>query len=242
MDDRRVGLLLRAARQRRELRQSDVAARAGVGQTVVSDLELGRLEDVGLDTLRVVAAELDVVISIHAQWRGGQGDRLIDRAHASLVEFVIATLDDLGWEVLPEFNFNHYGDRGSVDVLAWHSGERILLIIEVKATLNDLQDLLTSMSRKLRVVPMLARASLGWDADHVARIVVVAGTKANRTVVSRHAATFDASFPARSREVASWLRRPQGPLAGVWFVSTTAVSGGIPLVRTRVRLIKRGCA
>ena len=31
-----------------------------------------------------------------------------------------ASSGDLGWEVVVEFGFNHYGDRGSVDVLAWH--------------------------------------------------------------------------------------------------------------------------
>jgi len=127
MDDRRVGHLLRAARQRRELRQSDVGARAGVSQSVVSKLERGRLESVGLDTLRRVALELDVSIVITASWRGGQGDRLLDRAHAAIVDRVIDILQDLDWEVLPEFSFNHFGDRGSVDVLAWHAGQRVLL-------------------------------------------------------------------------------------------------------------------
>jgi transcriptional regulator with XRE-family HTH domain len=235
MDDRRVGLVVRAARQRRELRQADLAKKANVSQSVISNIEGGRLGSVSLKTLRRVASEVDVVVTLSAQWRGGQGDRLIDRAHASLVDFVIATLRDAQWEVLPEFTFNHYGDRGSVDVLAWHPGERILLIIEVKATLTDLQDLLSSLSKKLRVVPDAARTELGWDPNHIARIVVVAATHLNRAIVARHRATFDSSFPARSRQVKAWLERASGPIAGVWFVPNSAVSTGIPLVRARVR-------
>jgi transcriptional regulator with XRE-family HTH domain len=239
MDDRRIGRILRAVRQRRGLRQSDVAATIGVGQTMISRLERGRLESVGLATLRRVAMELDVSITISANWRGGQGDRLLDRAHAAIVDHVIKTLTELEWEIVPEFSFNHFGDRGSVDVLAWHPGRRILLIIEVKATLTDLQDLLVSLSRKLRVVPDIVRESLGWDADHVARIVVVASTAANRSIVARHAATFDASFPARSREVSTWLRRPFGALAGVWFVSTSSLGTGMSVARTRIRRTSR---
>jgi transcriptional regulator with XRE-family HTH domain len=235
MDDRRVGRLLRAIRQHRQLRQSDLAATTGVSQSVISRLERGRFGSVGLDMIRRVAVELDVSIAISANWRGGQGDRLLDRAHAAIVDRVIETLRGLDWEVTPEFSFNHFGDRGSVDVLAWHPQRRILLIIEVKATLTDLQDLLVSLSRKLRVVPDVARQQLGWDAAHVARIVVVAGTAANRSVVTRHAATFDASFPARSREVLSWLRRPLGHLAGVWFVSTSSLESGKSIARARVR-------
>jgi transcriptional regulator with XRE-family HTH domain len=222
-------------RQARDLRQSDVAARARVSQKLVSDVELGRLEAVGIDKLRRIAAQLDVVVTVHAQWRGGQGDRLIDRAHAAMVEATIRTLTEFGWNVVPEFTFNHFGDRGSVDILAWHAGQRILLIIEVKATLNDLQDLLGSLSKKLRVVPDAVRRELGWDPAHVARIVVVAGTAANRSVVARHASTFDSSFPARSREVRSWLRHPEGAIAGIWFVATSAMSTGTSIVRSRVR-------
>lgn len=226
---------MRAVRQRLELRQSDLAGRVGVSQTAISKLERGRLESVGLETLRRVAVELDISITINANWRGGQGDRLVDRAHAAIVDHVVDTLVGMGWEVTPEFSFNHFGDRGSVDVLAWHPGQRILLIIEVKATLTDLQDLLVSLSRKLRVVPELARKEKGWDADHVARIVVVAGTTSNRSIVDRHAAIFAASFPAGSREVRSWLRRPLGALAGVWFVSTSSLGTGKSVARARIR-------
>jgi len=235
MDDRKVGLVVRAARQRRELRQADLATKAIVSQSVVSNIERGRLASVSLDTLRRVASEVDVVVTLTAHWRGGQGDRLIDRAHASLVDFVIAALRGAKWEALPEFTFNHYGDRGSVDVLAWHPGERILLIIEVKATLTDLQDLLASLSKKLRVVPEAARKELGWDPNHIARVVVVAATNLNRAVVARHAATFDTSFPVRSRGVKGWLERPTGSIAGVWFVPSSAVPTATPLVRARVR-------
>ncbi len=114
-------------RQRLGLRQSDVAGRIGVSQTVISKLERGRLESVGLETLRRVAVELDVSITINANWHGGQGDRLLDRAHAAIVDRVIDILRTEGWDVTPEFSFNHFGDRGSVDILAWHPGQRILL-------------------------------------------------------------------------------------------------------------------
>ncbi|HEV8546003.1 MAG TPA: hypothetical protein VGQ64_06895 [Candidatus Limnocylindrales bacterium] len=122
-----------------------------------------------------------------------------------------------------------------MDILAWHPGERILLIIEVKATLTDLQDLLASLSRKVRVVPRIVREQRGWEARHVAQIIVVADSTANRSVLRRHAATFDAAFPARSREARSWVKRPSSALAAVWFLSTTALGGITSTSRTRVR-------
>ncbi|HET9344671.1 MAG TPA: helix-turn-helix transcriptional regulator [Candidatus Limnocylindrales bacterium] len=236
MDDRQVGRVLRAVRIRLNLRQVDVAQRAGLSQGVVSDLEHGRLEQVGLATARRVAHALDVRLSMSAMWRGGEADRLLDRAHASIVDHVVGVLKELDWNVLPEFTFNVYGDRGSVDILAWHPRERILLIVEVKATLTDLQNLLASLSKKRRVVPAAAARELGWQARHVATVVVAAGTTGNRGIVARHRSTFDTAFPARSHEVRSWLRRPHGALSGLWFVSTRTVPAVARSARRRVRV------
>ncbi len=235
MEDRRIGQLLRAVRQRRRLRQTDFGSAAGVSQAIISRLERGRLESVKLSTIRRVALELDVSIAVSASWRGGKGDRLVDRAHAAIVDHVIDMLQALDWEVAAEFSFNHFGDRGSVDVLAWHPTERILLIIEVKASLTNLQELLHSLSRKLRIVPDLARRQRGWDPVHVSHILVVSGSRANRSVVARHAATFDASFPTRTWALRSWLRRPKGTAPGLWFVPTSALGSGASVARARVR-------
>ena len=122
MDGRRVGRVLRAVRLHRRWRQSDVAVAARVSQSTVSRAERGRLDRVSLNQLDQIASVLDVSIFIDARWNAGNVDRLIDRAHASIVEAVVRELRDLGWEVVVEFGFNHYGDRGSVDVLAWHAG------------------------------------------------------------------------------------------------------------------------
>lgn len=235
MDDRRVGRLVRAVRQRRNLRQSDLARQAGTSQKTVSEIELGRVESVRLVVIRRVATALDVSISLDAWWRGGEADRLVDRAHASLVEAVAAYLVASGWEVIPEFSFNVYGDRGSVDILAWHPGERILLVVEVKSLLTDLQETLSTMSKKTRVVPGFVESQTGWRPLHVAKLIVVADTRANRSVVARHAATFDAAFPARSREVRTWLRSPSGSLGGLWFLSSSGPRTAMTTARARVR-------
>lgn len=145
----------------------------------------------------------------------------------------------MDWEVVPEFSFNVYGDRGSVDVLAWHPRERILLIIEVKATLTDLQNLVASMSKKGRVVPNAADDARGWQASHVAMLVAVAGTTANRSIVARHAATFGAAFPVRTRAVQTWLRNPRGPIHGIWFVAGDANASIARTSRSRVRRRQR---
>jgi hypothetical protein len=134
---------------------------------------------------------------------------------------------------LPEFTFNYYGDRGSVDILAWNAATRTLLIIEVKATLTDLQDLLATLSRKMRVVPGVVRRELNWRAEHIGRILVVGDTKANRSIVARHAAIFETAFPARSRQARAWIRQPVGGISALWFL--TAGGRAEAAARERIR-------
>jgi transcriptional regulator with XRE-family HTH domain len=219
--DEQVGAAIRAVRQRRGWRQRDVAAAAGVSQGVVSFVERGQLERVSLAALRSVGAALDVALPVTPRWRGGELDRLLDAAHARLVEHVTSTLAASRWVVVVEYSFNHFGDRGSVDVLAWRARGEALLLVEVKSRLVDLQALMLSGGRKLRVVPDLLARERGWRARCVGTVVAMPGTRFNRDAVERHAATFGAAYPARSRDVRAWLREPEGPMRGLWFVAPT---------------------
>jgi transcriptional regulator with XRE-family HTH domain len=222
VNDLRVGRIVRAVRQHQQLRQSDVALVAGVDQSVVSDLENGRLEHVSLRSSRRIAAALGVDLVLDARWHGGMVDRLLDRRHAALVEVVVRRLAASGWLAEPEFTFNEFGDRGSVDVLGWHPAHRALLLVEVKTELTDLQAMLMAMSKKVRVVPPLVARERGWDRHALGRLLVVAGTTANRTIVRRHATMFGMTFPQASREAQSWLRAPEADLAALWFVTPMA--------------------
>jgi transcriptional regulator with XRE-family HTH domain len=219
MDGRRAGHLIRAVRHELRWRQADLAAAAGVSQKQVSRVELGRLDELTFQALDKVAAAVQVKLTLVATWRGGAGDRLIDQVHASLVADVAAILSSAGWQIIPEYTFNHFGDRGSVDILPWHATSRTLLIVEVKSRIHDLQDLLARLATKVRVVPAIVARERGWRPTHVARLIVVPGITANRSIVARHRAVFDAAYPARAPEIRRWIQAPISALAGVWFLS-----------------------
>jgi transcriptional regulator with XRE-family HTH domain len=61
----RLGLGIRALRRRRGWRQKDLAAAAGVAQTVVSLIERGHADRVSMPLLRDVAAALDARLVLH---------------------------------------------------------------------------------------------------------------------------------------------------------------------------------
>jgi transcriptional regulator with XRE-family HTH domain len=235
MDDVRLGRLLRAVRRNLGLRQLDVARAARVSQQTVSRLERGQLEHVSIPVARRIARAVDVSLDLSARWRGSAGDRLLDQAHAALVEVVVRELRSTGFEVLVEYTFSHYGERGSVDIVGWHPVRRALLVVEIKSDLVDTQELNAGLDRKARLVPQLLHAERGWRADAVGRVVVLPDRTAIRARIARHATTFDAALPARTRAVRRWLRDPNGPLAAIWLVRDTrrasAMRGGPSRIR-----------
>jgi DNA-binding XRE family transcriptional regulator len=235
VDDAKAGRLIRAVRVKLVLRQEDLSAMARVDRKVIYLIESGRLAEVSVKHFRRVCGALGIESAVDLRWHGGLGDRLIDTGHAAIVELVVATLRKAGWEVMPEFSCNVFGDRGSVDILAWHVGSRTLLIIEVKTRLTDLQATLHALSRKVRVVPGDAADRLGWKRAALGTVIVAAGTHGNRSVVEAHRATFEAVLPARTTAIKQWLRMPSGDLSGIWFVPLARGTRAADAVATRVR-------
>jgi len=219
MTDDRAGRLIKAVRVHLGLRQVDLAEAADVDQKVVTLLERGELRRVSVERFRRVCAALKIEPVLELRWRGGLADRLVDRGHARIVEAVIAELRRLGWECLPEYTFNVYGERGSVDILAWHPVHRALLLVEIKTRITDMQAMLGSLSKKLRLVPAEIARERRWERVALGHVVVLLDTRANRSAVAGHRATFEAAFPSHTAQVRAWLRAPQSNLAGLWFLA-----------------------
>ena len=116
VDDMRVGALFRVVRIRRGLRQLDIGRVSRTSQQLVSLLELGQVERVGLTSARRVGAALGIRLDLEPRYRGADAYRLLDGDHAALVEALVRRLRGLGWTCEVEFTFNRYGERGSCDI------------------------------------------------------------------------------------------------------------------------------
>lgn len=221
MDDRRVGRLIRAARSARGWRQLDVERASGVDQTTVSLIERGLVGGLTLGCVRRVVSALGMELRLELRGPPTLILRLRDVAHAGLVEELVAILRGSGWVALPEYTFNHFGERGSVDVVAWHPHWSTLLIVEVKTEIVDVQALLATFDRKSRVVPALLGRERGWKPRMVGRLLLVGNRSTARRVVRAHRHTFAAALPDQGRAARRWIGRPVGSLAAVWFLSPT---------------------
>jgi transcriptional regulator with XRE-family HTH domain len=170
-----VGLSVRALRRRRRLTQERLAAMVGVSRSTIVRVERGHAESATVRTLMRIAGALGTTISVRILWQGEGLDRLLDAAHADLTETVLRLLRDSGWEVATEVSFNVRGERGTIDILAFHRPTESLLVIEIKSVVPDLQAMLGTIDRKVRLAVGIARER-GWRVDTVSRLLVLPTT------------------------------------------------------------------
>ena len=210
------GARFRAVRVKRGWRQQDVADRTGVHRSVISNIERGRLEAVSIGTILAVARALDIQVSLTARWRAGDLDRLVNGRHARLHESVARWFaEELpAWVLEPEVSFSIYGERGVIDILAWHPGHRALIVIELKTDIVDVNQLMGQMNQRRRLAPEIARER-GWDPVSISTWVIVANGRTNRARLSAHRIVLRNAFPRDGRSMHGWLRRPDRGIAAL---------------------------
>lgn len=225
-------------RHRRGWRQVDLASRCGISQSEISRIELGLIDAVPIGKIERVVSVLGGSLDARVRWNGEGIDRLLDAAHAAAVEATVLLLQRSGWLAAPEVTFAVRGERGSIDVLAWRvAGD--LLVVEVKSVVPDLQSMLASLDRKVRLAPLIARDRGITGTTRVSRLLVIAESSTNRRRVESHQAMLVAALPERGRVVTSWLRDPgrgrRSGMAGLVFLAPTQPAGVRRQQRVRPR-------
>jgi hypothetical protein len=124
-----------------------------------------------------------------------------------------------GWLAVPEATFSLWGERGAIDILAWHATTRTVLVVELKTELIDVQEHLGTLDRKLRLARKVAEER-SWTVDVVAAWLVVAESPTNRRRVSAHREVLRAVLPAGRPELDRWLLAPRGRIAALTFLSS----------------------
>jgi hypothetical protein len=175
-----------------------------VSRGLISSIERDRLESISIGAFRKVAAALEARFLVDLQWDGAELNRLLDAGHAALVEWLASMLQGHGWEGRAEVSFNHFGDRGRYDLLAFHPATGVLLVAEVKTAIGDLQDLFGRIDVKLRLA-LRVSSGLGWKARAVVPLLLVAEGTTNRRHARGHPVLFG-RFPVRGTTAAQWLR------------------------------------
>ena len=223
-------------RVRQRFTQYALASRAGVSARAVSALERGRGESLALGTVAAIVEGLGGRLDARIFWNGPELDRLLDAGHSAVAGAVKRRLERWDWLVRVEVSFSRYGERGRIDLLAFHTAKRILLVIEIKTELVDVQALLGSLDQKTRLAPIVGR-QFGWQATTVVPAIVFLEHSATRKRLAIVDTLFD-RYSLRGRVAVTWLRDPAVPApAGLlWF---TAAGARREMPRERVRRARR---
>jgi transcriptional regulator with XRE-family HTH domain len=132
MDTLRFGRSVRALRRRRGLRQVDIAGALGLSDSTVSRVELGRVGRIPFATIRSIGAAVGAEVELEIRGQGEGLDRLLDEAHSRIVEQIVSMYRAEDWQVAVEASFSIDGERGAIDVFAWHPAPAFVAVNEVK--------------------------------------------------------------------------------------------------------------
>lgn len=203
-------------------------------------MERGSLRACSLVTLERIVEALGGRAVLFVEWRGGELDRLLDADHALLRERWAERRSPGRWAARQEVTYSVYGDRGSIDELAFDAATGTLLVFELKTGIYDSQRTTAKLDEKARLGALVAQR-FGWEARAVVSALVVADTRTNRRRIHDHPAAF-ARFDCRGRDAFAWLKDPSRAVGGLLvFVPLSDVRGthGRRAGRQRVRHPKR---
>lgn len=223
MDDQRIGAALRAIRIRKRWRQVDLARRARVSPPVIGRIERGGIASVPLGKLRRVASTLGARLEVFVRWDGADLARLLDARHSAMHEAVAGLFASTeGWVFEPEVSFSIHGERGIIDILAWHPRRRMVLVVELKTEVVEVGLLLGKMDQRRRLASNIA-LRLGWDPIAVSTWVVIADSRTNRRAVAAHQTVLRRKFPVDGRSMKRWLGDPLERIDALGFLPKSHV-------------------
>lgn len=190
-----MGHAVRQARERRGLRQAGVAAKVGLSQARLADLEAGR----GGGTPAEVWFALAEALGLFLRFEFGRDPQqdVRDAGHLDIQELVVRVATAAGWQAEWESRSN----RRWIDVRLVDRKRRRILIVECINTVGDLGEAVRSSDDKVREAEQRAVAIAGdGDPFEVGLMWVVRDTRANRELVGRYGTLLDSRFRGSSVE------------------------------------------
>jgi transcriptional regulator with XRE-family HTH domain len=192
-----VGRTVREVRIKAGWSQRELSRRSGVPQAEICRIECGQTEDLRIGTIDRLFGALGI-----RYWLQIEAPRAIrpqaDLVHARCSAYVTRRLTASGWLVEREVEIGNDRGRGWIDILAFHPGLGILLVIEVKTEIHDVGDIERTMNWYQREAARAAHR-FGWRATAVASALLVLQSQANDDLIVRSSDVFRTAFPGRAR-------------------------------------------
>ncbi|HEX7491746.1 MAG TPA: helix-turn-helix transcriptional regulator [Candidatus Limnocylindrales bacterium] len=192
-----LGLQVAAERRRRHLTLRDLAEMAGLGRATVHDIESGREGSLGAYVRLAAALGLKTDFNlVDARRRESASASAKDPVHASMGEAEVARFRPLGFRVGLDEPYQHYQFAGRADFVAWSPEPPVLLHIENKTALPDIQEAIGAFNAKRNYLGAELAARSGverWRSE--AHVLAVLWSAEAMTALRSHRASFEAVCP-----------------------------------------------
>ena len=197
----RLGVALRDARETAAIPQAEVAARSGVSQPRISELERGLGAGASLETWAVAAAAVGEQLVGYFEHAPG-AERPRDIEHVRRQNAVIEAARRGGWTAHPELAIDTDVVRSrSIDVALVRAATHEAVVVEIWDWFDDVGASLRGLDgKKTALQARLTEADGPW---RVGGLYVIRATRRNRSLVAELGAVFAARFPGSS---SAWLR------------------------------------
>lgn len=220
-----LGREVRTARVHLHLTQVKLAARVGVHQTWISDIELGRGTGVTLELWVALGVALGRPLAVSFSRSLDPAAAVSDAGHLQIQEALLAMAARTGRRAAAELPTRPLDPRHSTDVALCDDTHRVLILIEAWNTFGDVGAAVRSTHRKQAQAEEQATV-IGGDGPpyRVATVWVVRASAANRALVARYPHLFATTFDGSSRTWATALTAPVPPPRRpglVWFDTAT---------------------
>jgi DNA-binding XRE family transcriptional regulator len=192
--------LCRDTRVMLDITQAELAAAVGVSRAHIAAIETGRANP-SLDLVQRIGLALGLELQLGARAPvvlNGPVQR--DLLHAWCSGYVDRRLSAAGWLCRREVTIVRGRTRGWIDLLAYDPRRRILVVVEVKTSIDDLRDIERQLDWYMREAPTLAR-DLGWRPVATVGWVLALATTSIDEVLRRNRSVVARAFPGRARDM-----------------------------------------
>ncbi|HJP88772.1 MAG TPA: helix-turn-helix transcriptional regulator [Candidatus Limnocylindrales bacterium] len=232
-----AGQEIRAERRRRQWSLAKLAARAGLSDAHLAQIEAGA--PASLESYARLMTALDLVPELHGseRQRGAANHRpTTDIVHAAMGEIEAARLSGFGFKVAIDEPYQHYQFAGRADLAAWDVGARALLHIENRTQFPNVQESLGAYASKRVYLGRVLADRLGVRPGWRSQTHVIAALWSSEVlhVVRKHEATFAAACAEGIEPMRAWWEGRIPAAAGV--TSSLVLLDPAPGVRAPYRL------
>jgi transcriptional regulator with XRE-family HTH domain len=192
--------------------KAEVARRARVSASVMTHIEAGSVEHVGLGAICAILDVVGVDARLILEGPTVLTERLQhDGAHARLCGHLAGRLAALGWETAVEVEVSEGRIRGFVDVMGFRRADRALICDETKSEIHDSGATIRTLRWYANHAWDAARA-LAWKPARIVPILTVLDSDDVATRLRENRALLDQAFPVRAGQLQAWIEDHRTPL------------------------------